>query len=242
MKKITLSKEEIEDLKDLYQSEIDRAQRRIDSLKSILKKIEKGDLGDETEVPTPKKRGRKPKVAKPIESTAPKKRGRPKKVTAEDAKAPEAKEPKKRGRKPKEKPEQAKQVAKKPRKKTAKKKVKPAAPKKRGRKPKSLRKSLKQNIGGEKIKWNNLIIDIFKSSDKLLQAKDLTQAALERLQLPEVEKDRTRMAVATNLTKLTKYDKKVVKYSRPGDKIAYYGLTDWFNEDGSLKDEYQNKF
>ncbi len=33
MKKISLSQNEIEDLKDLYQSEIDRAQRRIESLK-----------------------------------------------------------------------------------------------------------------------------------------------------------------------------------------------------------------
>lgn len=96
MKKITLSKEEIEDLKDLYQSEIDRAQRRIDSLKSILKKIEKGDLGDETEVPTPKKRGRKPKVAKPIESTAPKKGGVLKRLLQRMLKRPRQKNLKKR--------------------------------------------------------------------------------------------------------------------------------------------------
>ncbi|MGB4327876.1 MAG: hypothetical protein WBJ36_03255 [Tenuifilum sp.] len=207
MKKITLSKEEIEDLKDLYQSEIDRAQRRIDSLKSILRKIEKGDLGDEKEVAAPKKRGRKPKVKEAAEPTAPKKRGRPKKITAEADKSAQTKEPKKRGRK-----------------------------------PKSLRKGLKPTVGGEKIKWNNLIIDIFKSNDKLLQAKDLTVGALEKLQLPEVEKDRTRMAVATNLTKLTKYEKKILKYTRPDDKIAYYGLAEWFNEDGTLKPEYQNKF
>lgn len=242
MKKISLSKNEIEDLKDLYQSEIDRAQRRIESLKSILKKIEKGDLGGDDETSAPKKRGRKPKADKTVEPAKPKKRGRPKKVAVQSSQAAEVKEPKKRGRKPKVQSQELEKEAKKLSKKISKRKVKVSPPKKKGRKPKSIRKSLKQNLGGEKIKWNNLIIDIFKGNNKLLQAKDLTQYALERLQLPEVEKDRTRMAVATNLTKLTKYDKKVVKFTRQGDKIAYYGLAEWFNEDGSLKSEYQNKF
>ncbi|HDP76423.1 MAG TPA: hypothetical protein ENN49_11315 [Bacteroidales bacterium] len=242
MKKITLSNDEIEDLKDLYQSEIDRAQRRIDSLKSILRKIEKGDLGDEKEVAAPKKRGRKPKAKEVAEPTTPKKRGRPKKITAEANKSAQTGEPKKRGRKPKENSETKAEKPKKEPQKVTMKKVKTSPPKKRGRKPKSLRKRLKPTIEDEKIKWNDLIIDIFKSNDKLLQAKDLTMRVLEKLQLPEVEKDRTRMAVATNLTKLTKYEKKIFKYARPDHKIAYYGLAEWFNEDGTLKPEYQNKF
>lgn len=242
MKKITLSKEEIEDLKDLYQSEIDRAQRRIDSLKSILRKIEKGDLGDEKDEALPKKRGRKPKVKEATEPTAPKKRGRPKKIAADADKSIIVKKPKKRGRKPKVNSETKPEKQKKERKIIVKKNVKTSPPKKRGRKPKPLNKGLKPTIGGEKIKWNDLIIDIFKSNDKLLQAKELTVAALEKLQLPEVEKNRTRMAVATNLTKLTKYEKKILKYSRPNEKIAYYGLAEWFHEDGTLKPEYQNKF
>jgi len=241
MKKITLTKSEVEDLVDLYQTEIDRAQRRIESLKSILNKIEKGDLGEENEAPAPQKRGRKPKAVKETEPAMPKKkRGRPKKVTDEKAQAIEVKEPKKRGRKPKAKPENSLETPKKITKKT--KKVKATTPKKRGRKPKSLHKSLKQDIGGEKIKWNNLIIDVFKTNNRLLKSKDLTFEVLQKLQLPEDEMNRTRMAVATNLTKLTKYDKKILKYSREGEKIAYYGLAEWFNEDGSLKSEYQNKF
>lgn len=242
MKKITLSKEEIEDLKDLYQSEIDRAQRRIDSLKSILKKIEKSDLGNENDLAAPKKRGRKPKVKEASEPTATKKRGRPKKIATEVDKSVISKEPKKRGRKPKVNPETKAEEQKKEHKKITKKKIKTSAPKKRGRKPKTLNKGLKPKIGGEKIKWNDLIMDIFKSNDKLLQAKELTVAVLEKLQLPEIEKDRTRMAVATNLTKLTKYEKKLLKHFRPNNKIAYYGLAEWFNEDGTLKPEYQNKF
>lgn len=224
MKKITLSKEEIEDLKDLYQSEIDRAQRRIESLKSILRKIEKGDLEDEYDVASPKKRGR------------------PKKIAADADKNNIAKEPKKRGRKPKVNSETEPEKQKKERERIVKKKAETSPSKKKGRKPKSLNKGLKPTIGGEKIKWNDLIIDIFKTNDKLLQAKDLTIAVLEKLQLPEVEKNRTRMAVATNLTKLSKYENKILKYYRPNNKIAYYGLAEWFHEDGTLKPEYQNKF
>ncbi len=242
MKKITLTRSEIKDLVDLYQTEIDRAQRRIESLKSILNKIEKGDLGEENES-APEKRGRKPKAVKATEPAMPKKkRGRPRKVTDEKTQATEVKEPKKRGRKPKAKPENALETTKKTSQKVTKNKVKTSIPKKRGRKPKSLHKSLKQEIGGEKVKWANLIIDVFKSNNRLLQSKDLAFEVLQKLQLPEDEMNRTRMAVATNLTKLTKYDNKIRKYSREGEKIGYYGLAEWFNEDGSLKSEYQNKF
>lgn len=239
MKKISLSQNEIEDLKDLYQSEIDRAQRRIESLKSILKKIEKGDLDTKPEAPA--KRGRKPKAAQPKPTTeAPKKRGRKPKNQVLKTEEPVAKEPKKRGRKPKAKAVSAVAPAKKT--KVGKRKTKVAAPKKRGRKPKPLRKSLKQSAGGEKVKWVDLITSIFKANNALMQANTLTTEAMKKLGLPEVEKDRTRMAVATNLTKLTKHDKKIVKYTREGDKVAYYGLAEWFNEDGSLKNEFKERF
>lgn len=242
MKKISLSQNEIEDLKDLYQSEIDRAQRRIESLKSILKKIEKGDLDTKPEAPA--KRGRKPKTAQPKPTAeAPKKRGRKPKNQTLKTEEPTIKEPKKRGRKPKAKAASATAPAKKTKKtKVSKRKTKVAVPKKRGRKPKPLRKSLKQSAGGEKVKWVDLITSIFKTNNALMQANTLTVEAMKKLGLPEVEKDRTRMAVATNLTKLTKHDKKIVKFTREGDKVAYYGLAEWFNEDGSLKNEFKERF
>jgi hypothetical protein len=106
MKKITLSDVEINELLDLYQSEIDRSQRRINNLKRTIEKLSEGQSVKQKEEKITKikgKRGRKPKVKveevkAPVEKVVkkePKKRGRkPKFVEIKP-------EPKKRGRKPK---------------------------------------------------------------------------------------------------------------------------------------------
>ncbi len=136
MKKISLSEIEVNDLLDLYQSEIDRAQRRINNLKTIVKKISEGksiDSSEEKPVKAESKRGRKPKVkvaetkVEKVITTEPKKRGRKPKNKVEAVKA----EPKKRGPKPKVKVEVKAEV-----KKEQKVKVAKAEPKKRGPKPK----------------------------------------------------------------------------------------------------------
>ncbi|QKG79116.1 hypothetical protein [Tenuifilum thalassicum] len=236
MKKIALTPSEIEDLKDLYQTEIDRSLRRIENLKSILKKLEDETDNDSSDkVSTPKKRGRTPKSAEVNDSEQAKKRGRkPKNITADDSENQEVL-PKKRGRKPKNINAESEVKT------STTSKTKKAAPKKRGRKPKSVKKRLKQNLGKNKIKWSDLIIDILKTNNKPLLSKDITTAALQKLELPEVEKDRTRMAVATNLTKLTKEAKSVIKYKPDGEKSSYYGLAEWFNQDGSPKPEFLKK-
>ncbi|HRX30859.1 MAG: hypothetical protein H6537_02400 [Bacteroidales bacterium] len=210
MKQIKLTQKEVDDLIDLYQTEIDRAQRRIESLQSILKKVEmpqnevaSQEMGNK---PAPKKRGRKPKVR--IETDA----------------VEVKKEPKKRGRKPKVKTELA-------------------VPKKRGRKPKSssLRKPIKKGKGEDKVKWIDLINEVLGSKKSFMLANSITLAAMEKLGIDESDKDRVRMAISTNLTRLTKYDKSVVKYHQPGQKGSFYGLPGWFNEDGSVKSEFEGK-
>jgi hypothetical protein len=145
MKKISLSEVEVNDLLELYQSEIDRAQRRINNLKSIVKKISEKQSIEPTAEKTAKvetKRGRKPKiklaevkVEKEI-TAEPKKRGRkPKaKVEVEAIKA----EPKKRGRKPNVKLPEVKAKKEIAEKKAPKEKGVKAEPKKRGRKPKAI--------------------------------------------------------------------------------------------------------
>ncbi len=145
MKKISLSDVEVNDLLDLYQSEIDRAQRRINNLKTIVKKISEGKSTEPSEEKTVKvesKRGRKSKVkvaetkVEKIITTEPKKRGRKPKAKVEVVKA----EPKKRGPKPKVKIAKPKvkvevkaEIKKEQKVKVAKVK---AEPKKRGPKPK----------------------------------------------------------------------------------------------------------
>lgn len=152
MKKISLSDVEVNDLLDLYQSEIDRAQRRINNLKTIVKKISEGksiEPSEEKPVKVESKKGRKPKVkvaetkVEKVITTEPKKRGRKPKVKVEakvevkkeqKVKAAKVKaEPKKRGRKPKAKVEIKAEVKKEQKVKVTKVK---AEPRKRGPKPK----------------------------------------------------------------------------------------------------------
>lgn len=227
MKKISLTQNEVNDLIDLYQTEIDRAQRRVVNLKAILEKLMEGqplskeDSGSVKKIETngvaPKigKRGRKPKKEKEIAEKA---------VVEEVSAAP-----KKRGRKPKasvEKEESAKAE------KTGK---------KRGRKPKPVRKSIKKGKGEDKVKWIDLIYDILRTKNSLMLSNSLTLAAMERLGISDVDKDRVRMAISTNLTRLTKYDKTINKYTQEGTTGSFYGLAEWFDGKGRLKSDYKNK-
>jgi len=136
MKKISLSEVEVNDLLDLYQSEIDRAQRRINNLKTIVKKISEGksiEPSEEEPVKVESKRGRKPKVkvtktkVEKVITAEPKKRGRKPKAKVEVIKA----EQKIRG--PKSKVEVKAEIKKEQKVKVAKVK---AEPKKRGPKAK----------------------------------------------------------------------------------------------------------
>ena len=184
---------------------------------AMARKHVKGEKVEEVKA-EPKKRGRKPK--------------------AEAVKA----EPKKRGRKPKVKTEVA--TAKKTE-KVSKKKVaktpKVKEPKKRGRKPKPVRKSIKTGKGEDKVKWIDLIYDILRTQKSLMLSNSLTLAAMERLGIADADKDRVRMAISTNLTRLTKYDKTINKYSQEGTSGSFYGLAEWFDDKGKLKAEFKNK-
>jgi len=250
MKKISLTETEVKDLLDLYQSEIDRAQRRINNLKNIIIKLSEEQISEEPikEKPIVKgKRGRKPKV-KVLEAsnkkTTPevkeKKALKAKIITTkkEELKPEIIQEPKKRGRKKKVVEEK---VA--PKKRGRKKKVatvKPA-PKKRGRKPKSLRKPIKGGKGKDKVKWNDFIIETVTSKNSLMLASSLTQAALEKFQIPNSDRDRVRMAISTTLTKMVKDDKVLTTFTQPGIRGSFYGLTEWFNDKAQLNKEYKSK-
>ncbi|NVO10394.1 MAG: hypothetical protein HXX16_10575 [Bacteroidales bacterium] len=274
MKKISLSEIEVNDLLDLYQSEIDRAQRRINNLKTIINKLSEGqsiETLEEKPVKVKGKRGRKPSI-RPVEvnviseikdkkgkviEVESRKRGRKKKVEEVNA-APqkgmvvEAREiPKKRGRKKKiveinavpevrgEKVVKTKAtIEKKEKKKVAKVK---AIPKKRGRKPKSVRKPIKGGKGENKVKWNDFIIETITSKDSMMLASSITQAALEKFQIPSNDRDRVRMAISTTLTKMANKDKVLQTYSQKGIRGAFFGLTSWFNGNSEPINDYKKK-
>ncbi|MGE0077711.1 MAG: hypothetical protein AB7S48_07625 [Bacteroidales bacterium] len=230
MKKITLTQNEVNDLIDLYQTEIDRAQRRIVNLKALLKQLIEGKSSSEED-------GGVEKKSKEEVVSMPAKRGRKPKVQKESIVEEKVKEPKKRGRKPKVKEEKV--VSKKEEDEVVKKVEKLA--KKRGRKPKPVRKSIKIGKGEDKVKWIDLIYDILRTKNSLMLSNSLTLAAMEQLGISDVDKDRVRMAISTNLTRLTKYDKTIGKYSQDGTPGSFYGLADWFDSKGKPKAEFKNK-
>jgi preprotein translocase subunit SecD len=236
MKKISLTETEVNELLDLYQSEIDRAQRRISNLKTIIKKLSEGsaiESSTEKPVKVKSKRGRKPN-ARPIEA----------KVVVETKEAKKVKdevivpEPKERGRKKK-----FVELKAEPKKRGRKKKVviAKATPKIRGRKTKSLRKPIKGGKGENKVKWNDFIVETIKAKNSLMLASSLTQAALEKFQIPASDRDRVRMAISTTLTKMANKDKVLTTHSEKGIRGAFFGLASWFNDKGKLNSEYKKK-
>jgi hypothetical protein len=253
MSKINLTPGEINDLIDLYQTEIDSAQRRIENLKSILKKIDRAQEESVESVPekaTTGKRGRKKMVetvlvadetAKPSAKTG--KRKVRKSKEKEAITAPKEKG-EGRGRKRKVVAETASEVVKpavkRGRKANSKAKAK-AATAKKTRKGSTVRKKIKAGAGSDKVKWVDVIQDILRNKQNLMLANSLTVEAMERLGIDESDRDRVRMAVATNLTRLTKNLKAVVKFKPEGSTNNFYGLTEWFDEQGNLKSEFQNK-
>lgn len=256
MKKISLSDVEVNELLDLYQTEIDRAQRRINNLKTIIKKLSEGhsvELNEEKPLAVKGKRGRKPKV-KPLEVKVEKEITKEPKKIEKKTVEPTKPAPKKRGRKPKVKPAEAKvvkatkeikekEIAKEPKKVGRKKKIssKKAAPKKRGRKPKSLRKPIKGGKGKDKVKWNDFITETITSKNSLMLASSITQAALEKFNIPASDRDRVRMAISTTLTKMANKDKVLKTHTQKGIRGAFFGLASWFNEKNVLNSEYKKK-
>jgi hypothetical protein len=104
MRTIKFSEEEISSLHQIYLEKLAQAEKQIQQIKDVLKKLEVSIPIETLEVePVVKRRGRKSKV-KVVEPKVPKKRGRkPKVVSVESVPETIVTEPKKRGRKPKAK-------------------------------------------------------------------------------------------------------------------------------------------
>lgn len=213
MKTITLNENEIAELSELYLSEIDRAQRRITYLKSILRKLseEKSEKDSKSKLSKKSERRSKGKkeIVKPFDKNEDKTEilQKPLKGT----------------------------------KRALKKRVKKNQPGKRGPKPKSLlRKPIKLGKGKNKIKWYDFINNTIKEKNSLLLASSITHAALEKFQIPDSDRDRVRMAISTTLTKMTK-SKVINTYSKEGIRGSFYGLSGWFGKNGELSKEYQSR-
>jgi len=237
MKKITLSESEIQHLREFYEFELEKAKNRIASLTSVLSKLGEVSPSQEDEISkllgatiTPNKKTSKPVVKKVG------KRGRPPKVKAESTIATPAEKvtktagtAKRGGASKKKTPVTKVQLA-------ANKQQKPVA-----KKMATKRKPLKKGRGSKKMKWNEIVVDVIKNADTLLDMNSIAQKASEKLKMTEANFDRVKSSIATTLTKLAKTDKKLMVHKKAGSRARFYALPQWHSDSGELLPEYKKK-
>lgn len=239
MKNITFTDSELKAAIELYESEIDRAQRRINSLQDLIKKMraespageKKAAKAEKAEKAAPKAE-KAAKAAKAEPAAKPAKRGRPAKAkTAEATKAlaeaAPAAAPKKRGRKPKAvaaplaAPTKAKATAAKKAttKKTTAKKTRKAASKTPKARP--TRYQAIKGHGGVKMKWTDTILGVIKENAAPMTSAEIASRTIELMGIESKDADRAKTAVATNLSKMVK-DKVLTKSKSTGMRGSVY--------------------
>ncbi|PKP39058.1 MAG: hypothetical protein CVT98_03495 [Bacteroidetes bacterium HGW-Bacteroidetes-15] len=249
MKKLTLTNAEFLHLKELYQTELEKAHQRIEHLSAILKKLDAGietvdtieakstkvtknnDLHLDAEIKNRPKRGRKPNVNVEDPLAKPKlPRGRrPKEVALEE------KPILKRGRKPKDTIQQEKPKLKRGRKP----KSQNLLPEAVGiQKPKRVKRAIKKGVGKKKVKWNDFIIDFLAKRNMPQLSSDITKEAVTHFKIKESNVPRVRLVISGVLSKLVSTDKKLKTQKQVGSREKLYGLNDWFNEEGNLLPNY----
>jgi hypothetical protein len=106
-----------------------------------------------------------------------------------------------------------------------------ASSNKTGRKKKS-KKLLK------KPRWGEFILEFLTSQNRMVRVGTVIEEALQQYDIPEEDRKSTEQAIYNGLNRLQKVNEQVIGYIIPGKKGRYYGLKDWFNEDGTPKDEF----
>jgi hypothetical protein len=230
MKKITLTSAELSQLLDLYRSELDKAQKRVDHITGILKKLSAEGLAhaqdSETELHVfPEKEIK----VKPVKKE--------KIAKIKTAKGPQIKET-------------AKSIAKVAVKAKAKPSVKsiaseqPIVEKKtstRGRKPKSVRKPIKKGTGKKKIKWNDFVLETIAKAEKPINSTQISKEAQEKFKISNSDFGRVKMVIAGTISKLLNADKKIKNHKVSGSRGKAYGLNEWFNEKGEILPQFTEK-
>lgn len=134
-------------------------------------------------------------------------------------------------------------------------------PKKRGRgrprkNPPKEKKKVKRQKTEEEIKaekefdkafnikthdWDSFVLDTLKREDQLLTAADLVLIAIEFYGLENVDKIKVSRKISPVLIRLFK-EKKIGKQRFTNTPKFYYGMPEWFMDDGQVKAEYAAPF
>ncbi|MDO9512008.1 MAG: hypothetical protein Q7J34_09630 [Bacteroidales bacterium] len=229
MKQINLTENEANELKEFYILKLEKTKRRLAHFQSILAKFE------ETESPIKSKRGRPKKITSVEEiPETPKPKKSVKKIAKKTEKviaiseAEVIAEPKKRGR-PK-KVYTAEEIA------LNNKKAKALARKKAGKKTKKNPKK-----PSTKANWTEFIMNTIIDTSRPITAKAMHDTAVKTLNIaPEMQK-KSNMSVAACMSNLARKTGKLKTYAAEGLKNQFYGLPEWFEENGDLKSEFMSK-
>ena len=219
MKKARLSKNDVKDLLQEYQSKKKKYEFYLEETTTVIKKLEKalGTAKDEDEKPA--RRGRKPKVVK----AAPKKRGR------------KAKRGRPKLAKAKRTVKVAKKVGRKPKAKLVSKPAKVKVPKKRGRKPtkKAPRKFTLSN-------WDNFLIKTLGEKKLALIKSEFVDAAKHSSDLPvtSMTPEQVEIKITQALHKLSNKKGLIAKVKYYGKGYAY-ALKEWITRKGDLMTVYR---
>lgn len=266
MKSIPLTENELKHIRETYELELEKLQKRTGEISGILKKL-KGTATEDAEseerntvkeVPRKNVSVKKEKDTPKTESIKVKadtkvkgKRGRPPKAKVEaqtktnEIVAAEKPAPKKRGRKPSLKKDIEKTAkAPSPAKaikalKKSKVEVKPLKAKKAVATVKNTepkKRGRKPSDNSKKARWTASILDILNKGGKVLSSREIIGQVMKLQNIPAAELQKTRSIITGSLSDLKLETKKVKTMTVSGKKGELYGLSQWFNELGQLVD------
>jgi len=242
MKNIPLTETEIKEIKDHYTLELEKIQKRANEITNILQKISPSNLKAESPKPIVEnkvaevkvksvkaKKAEKPVspviIAKPAKPVASVKVSVDKKVEAKAAKVKPASNKKSDVVIPKIVSKKAEKPAK-PTKVKAEKAAKTADSSKKIRKP---------NSESKKSLYEAFILDSLKKENKLISSKTLFDSVEKQFNVKAPDYSKMKATVTVILSK-TKANGALKDYTQPGIKSKLYGLKEWFDASGKVKD------
>ncbi len=103
------------------------------------------------------------------------------------------------------------------------------------------KKSTRKKKPGPKGTWTNYIMKRLRQVQRPITYEDLIHDAMLSFNKPKEELEKVRQAVMNSAFRLRKKQGKVLTYRKPGSKEKYIGLRKWFDETGTLLEEYKKK-
>lgn len=102
------------------------------------------------------------------------------------------------------------------------------------------RKGGRSKKRGPKPVWENLVLKRLKQINRPLSYDQLTQEVMEFANIGKDKEKNTKQAVVNVTFKLRNQKGKIDTFSN-GGRMKYIALTEWFDDDGEIRDEYRAK-